>query len=447
MGRGIALQLGVVLGLSTAIGTASCGEDELSRLLPIIQVTPERIDLGPTPVGVLKKHHLEVANTGSGVLSIESIAFVEEDGVPRSIDLALSLDDELPRQLEPSERLELEVHHIPRDEISDLGIVRVRSNDPARQKIDVPLTQELEGAPHVRAVPDVAQADIEADTAGGVRNTVGAIELGIVPVGVRRAQELFIVNVGDGNVPLSVRSIALGDPSAGLELETTPEPGARPVLLPLIGSKSRAAVTRSIRVGLAWQPSTSGARLSSALRIVTNDADLPELVIPIAGTAPGDPPPVDPPPDPPPAMCVPQTPDPGEPQNDACATAIDRGAMTLFANNTEHISWSDAMLYGQQDSDWTRIVLNVDAGCLLVGYDVGASVTLPAGEEGEVCVRIGDCTTPARTQCGATSARVLLFPGDSTCEQYNNRLPIYVQVRQVRGSPTCRPYTVSFDAR
>jgi hypothetical protein len=148
--------------------------------------------------------------------------------------------------------------------------------------------------------------------------------------------------------------------------------------------------------------------------------------------------------------CVPQTPDPGEPTNDDCASAIDRGAMSLGINSTETTSWSDALIDAASDEDFSKVTLTAELGCTLVGFEVTAQVTLPQGEQAEVCVILGDCTTGERgcsNISGTGQARLTVFPADSVCDAFNNLVPAIVHVRHTSGEPSCQPYTVNFTAR
>lgn len=433
---------------------ASCGTDELAKLVPSIRIEPERIDLGSPPVGTLNTHRVIVLSDGATGLALESIAFVEDGTTPRSSDLALSLPEglSLPTVLAPSQQHAFEIRHVPRDQELDLGVVRIRSDDPERRELSLDVVERREGAPVVRVVAEVARADIEADTPGGVRSEIEALDFGVVPANERRSLELFIVNGGSGNVPLAVEAIAVSDPVRGLEVHSVPAPDAemaRPVLLPALGVVSRSAATRSLRVRLDWQPNPSEGDLDPTLqlRISSNDPSRPRLDLPILGRSARAPAPDDPPP---PTTCTSRNgarSDPGEPRNDSCAGSIERGPMTLSGNGTERILWSDGIMDRAQDVDWTRVMLRVEAGCLFVGYDIGATVVLPPGEEAEICVYVGDCAAPDFSRCGTGSARAYQFPADSICEKYGNEVPVHVAVRHLRGSLTCTPYAVNFDAR
>ncbi|MCK6547034.1 choice-of-anchor D domain-containing protein [Myxococcota bacterium] len=526
---------------------AGCAEEQLGVVRPDIEVSPSAIELGATPIGVRATHEVTVTNGGAGALTIASIALVMEAGVPSSADLSISTVA-LPAKLGASQSLTFDVVHLPTDDVLDAAILRVTSDDPLEPEVDVPIGQTAEGMPRVAAVPDLPEADREAD-ASGVTTTIDAITLGTVPLGASKTAELWIVNAGAGNLPLRVTDVSIqGAATEGLRVTVDPDPSAGRVLLPRLGSASRAADPRSLHVTITYTPVTRGAVLDAGLRVSSNDASRRELELPITGdTTNADPPAMrlvppaglvfsgvaigerreatltvhndggsdltlDPlvlgtnpggafelvePPAPAtitpgtsrvftiaftpaaaqvytgvlelvandparanpivypltgevgeePMTCTPTTPDPGEPANDACASATDRGAISLPTNMTQRRSWNDAMLHPASDGDWSHLTLTVQAGCFLVGYDLGATVTLPAGEQAEVCVQAGDCASPADMACGMGRARLLLFPADTLCESFANTLPIRVRVRHTGGEPMCLPYTVDFDAR
>lgn len=523
-----------------------CSEETVSQVRPAIHVTPEAIDLGDTPVGLLKKHQVDIVSLGSAPLTVKLITLGPAVGSTTvSQDLALSVAETLPKVVATSQTMSFEVQHIPRDAILDSGALHIQSDDPTLAEVIVPITQTGQGAPRVAAVPDVEAADVEAGTPGGVRTFLDSIHFGQVNVGLRKQETLFVVNIGAGNVPLGIRSIHLVEANIpDLTVSATPDPSTQEVLMPPLSAKGvRSGTTRSLRVDVSWRPSAAGQMLAATLRVESNDPRTPALDIQISGTTEM----VDPPlmrvepqsldfgavttgmeairsftvfndggsvlplqpltitgtptfalVDAPVAsminpgqsksfsvryrpaaagahsgavqveapglstvdvalrgqgtttmMCVPSTPDPGEPANDACATAVNRGSLQLQVNQQESVTASDALIDQAGDQDWSRWTLEVVAGCDFVGYALTARVTLAPGEMGEVCLNVGDCAAPERTRCSpaGSDATVYLFPADDLCNQFNNQVPINVQVRSTGGTLSCQPYTVSFRAR
>lgn len=527
----------------------ACSDEEIGKVGSAIKVEPANIELGDTPVGVLKKFEVTITNVGPVVLAVNSVGLVEETGVPFSLDLSAVAPNDAPFTLAPGATSVIEVRHIPRDRVLDSGVLRIRSDDPDNGTIEVPIDQTGAGAPEIWVVPDVEQADAEADTPGGISSSVQEIAFGQVPIGVRRSIVVFVVNGGDGNIPLEITDISIVDAvsAENLSIEAMPDPDAEAVLLPLLGVKSRASALRSLRLAVLWQPPASGAGLQATLRITSSDPATPALDLPITGGNNAIDPPIlrlipangltfpatpvgqnvlmmftaqndggaalviEPlaiagdaagayrldenprevtvqpglsytfpvrytPPngamhmgsvvitsnDPVNSvinyplsgnatmMCTPSAPDPGEPMNDDCSTAIDRGSFALDINMQQSIDWTDSMLFAAGDSDWHQVNLSVVAGCDLTGYDLDANVMLPFGEQAEVCMEVGNCGAPFRSICGMGSSGIFLSPftaGPEACNMFNNNLPVRVRVRHTGGDLTCTSYTLHFSAR
>lgn len=540
------LRFRALVALSSFGALVACSEETVSQVRPAIHVTPEAIELGDTPIGLLKKHQVDIVSLGSAPLTVKLITLGPAVGSTTvSEDLALNVSETLPKVVATSQAMSFEVQHIPRDAILDSGALRIQSDDPTLAEVIVPITQTARGAPRVAAVPDVEAADVEAGTPGGVRTFLDSIHFGQVNVGLRKQETVFVVNIGDGNLPLSIRAIGIVEANIPeLTVTASPDPAAEEVRMPPLSAKGvRSGTTRSLRVDVSWRPSSAGQMLAATLRVESNDPRTPALDIPISGTTEM----VDPPlmrveprsldfgavttgmeatrsftvfndggsvlsvqpltitgtptfslADAPVVsminpgqsksfsvkyrptaagahagavqveapglstvdvalhgqgtttmMCVPSAPDPGEPANDACATATNRGSLQLQVNQQESVTASDALFDQAGDQDWSRWTLEVVAGCDFVGYALTARVTLAPGEAGEVCLSVGDCATPERTRCSAagSDATVYLFPADDLCNQFNNQVPINVQVRSTGGTLSCQPYTVSFRAR
>lgn len=538
-----------LLLFSLSISAFGCSDEEVSRVFPRIEVEPLSVELGATPIGVLKKHEVRIKSIGSIALTVSDVFLVQEDGVPYSLDLSAVAPEELPFSIAPSTDSIVELRHIPRDRILDSGLLRIISDDPNAAEVDVPINQTGSGAPEIRAVGDVEQADAEADTPAGVSSSITSIPFGVVPLGQRRTQTIFVVNSGDGNIPLQIDSIEIAEIVAaeGLTVTSDPDPMDSELSLPALGVASRASPIRSVAVTVAWEPPASGSGLEAVLRIRSSDPARPTLDIPITGGSNTQNPPilrltppaglsftslpvgqsamltftahndggevlilsplsiandsagafalVEPPAEvrvqpstatmftvrytPPNGAnhtasvaiasndpmrstvnyplsgnatmsCTPAAPDPNDPVNDSCGTAIDRGSFALDIDMQQSIDWTDSMLFDTGDSDWNMARLPVIAGCDLSGYDIDARVILPPGEQAEVCVVVGDCANPVRQVCGMGSAGVLLLPigvGPMACEQYMNNLPVYISVRHTGGTLTCSNYTLNFTAR
>lgn len=525
---------------------AACADDGITRLQPKLAVVPEVVELGDTGFGRLARHTVTLSNVGSGALVVSELALVGTGTTPPSVDLALAPPmGSAPWTLAPSGELEVGIDHLPRDLVLDRGALRVRSDDPDRPELLVPIAQTRAGAPTIVAVPDVDAARVEARTPGGIAARVTAVRFGQVDLGLSARRTLFVVDGGRGNLALQVTSVRLREDVPGLTVRVEP---AAPILLAALGADGvRAGVEQSVRIDVEYAPPGPGPDVDTALELASNDPATPVLSIPVtASTERVDPPvlrvspaqldfgsvtlgqstsrtlllenvggsplaldalaiassttafaleqapsaltlaagamrsvgvrfaptsagrqraalrvrpttaglaPVDvalvgegtsgP------APCTPTTPDPTEPTNDACASAVARGPITLQQNGTETRTWTGAM-EATTDEDWSLHTIEVAAGCDFVGYQFTARVAWPAGETGEVCLHVGDCANPERgPRCasGGGTASFFALSGGDLCNASNNAVPVYVRVRSTAPRVACQPYTLTFTAR
>lgn len=536
----------LLAGSVAALG--ACSDENIAAVTAAIRVDPTEIELGATPIGTIGRHTVTIASAGSAPLEVRAIVLTAPDAATElSTDLALSQGDALPKSIGPSQTMQFEVQHVPRDARLDQGKVLIVSSDPEQPTLEIPIRQTPVGAPKVAAVPDAEAAEAEAGTTSGVQVLIVSLPFGQVSVGLRKTATLYVVNIGGGNLPLVVSRAAIVEPNR-TDLSVAVDPTTLPLSLAPLATNPRPTGPRALKVDVSWSPTVQGSSVAATLRIESNDPTVPLLDIPLSGSTDR----VDPaimrlvPPNglsigpvrvgstgmasltihndggsalvlDPPALtlnpagvfalvqapaalsigpglsrtldvsytpaaaqmdsgtlhltpqnpgisavdvplngqgtvvvaCTPTAPDPGEPGNQACATAIHRGQIDLGVSFTERRSWNEAMLEPAQDEDWSRFDLAVTSGCDFVGYDVSAGVTLPSGEQAEVCIRVGDCAAPDQSDCApaGSQARIFLFPGDDVCNAHNNLVPVFVQVRHTGGDPKCQPYTVNFSAR
>jgi hypothetical protein len=533
----------VALLLSLAL---ACADDGITRLQPKLAITPEAVELGDTGFGQLARRTVTLSNVGSGALVVSELALVGTGTAAPSGDLALAPPmGAAPWILAPSAELAVGIDHLPRDLVLDRGALRVRSDDPDRPELLVPITQAPAGAPAIVAVPDVDAARVEARTPGGIAARVTSVRFGQVDLGLSARRTLFVVDGGRGNLALQVTAVRIRDANPGLTVRVEPTPPA--LLAALAADGIRSGVERSLRVDVEYAPPGPGPDVDTALEIASNDPASPILSIPVtANTERVDPPvlrvsptqldfgsvaigqltsrtvvlenaggsplaldplgidsstttfaleqapsavtlaagqmrsfgvrfaptvagrqravlrvrPTTPglaPVEVPlvgeratgPAPCTPATSDPTEPANDICANAVARGPITLQLNGTETRTWSGTM-ETTTDEDWSLHTIVVDAGCDFVGYQFTARVAWPAGETGEVCLHVGDCTNPERgPRCATGSGQASFFAlsGGDLCNASNNAVPVFVRVRSAAPRIACQPYTLTFTAR
>jgi hypothetical protein len=100
---------------------------------PALCVTPTSIDLGATQAE--SEANVELVACGSRTVSITGLDW-------RVADAELSLEDApaLPLALAPGERRSVTLRYRPTDEAGDIAILEVRSDDPARPRVEVRFT-------------------------------------------------------------------------------------------------------------------------------------------------------------------------------------------------------------------------------------------------------------------------------------------------------------------
>lgn len=365
---------------------------------------------GQVDVGLRKTVSFHLVNVGSGNVALELLRarLVDPDA-----ELTVVVDPVLPvslpalaaQGLRPGTTLgaRVEVSWAPsRTGQALMNVLRVESTDPATPSFDLPLTGNTQA---------VAPPVMRVEPAAG-------LDFGTVPVG-GMAQRMFTIH-NDGAGDLALDAPALSS-TAAFGFASAPPPVS-------IAAGAMRAFT------VVFRPGAAGS-LSAVVRLRSNNAAVPPVDYPLRGSGV--------------MACVPAMADPREPLNDDCATAIDRGTVQLAANQPGVATVNDGMLELMGDGDWNRFVMEVDIGCgAVIGYDARAEVQLPAGEQAEVCVRVGDCAAPLRQYCATTRAGGTVLGGANTlCQSTNNAVPVFVQVRHTGGEPTCQPYTLTFTAR
>ncbi len=285
---------------------------------------------------------------------------------------------------------------------ADLQIV---SDDPNTPTLSIPITGETAaGDPPVMRLAPAAGLDVGR-------------------VGVGDTGEAAFEIHNDGNGPLFVQPLTIStNPQSVFALATAPTALEIP-----------AGGHRSITVRLT--PLAAGP-VSGTITIDSNDPASTSLAYPINGSGSDDSP------------CMPAMPDPGEPANDQCNAAVDLGMLDLPPGNQTHMqSFGGSMIEVDQDHDWSVLRVSVANGCTGVGYSFNANVQLPAGEQGRICMRVGDCGATPRCGDAGAGARFLSVLGGTLCRNHNNAVPVYIHVEHTGGERSCQPYTMQFSAR
>lgn len=386
------VEAGTAGGIRTSVasigfGSVTPGQRRVERIF-VVEAGGENLPL------ILER--VSIVEEGIQGLSVTTDPELGEEGVVISPLIAGGVRPSGTRSVE------LEVSWAPPDSTPLRATLRIESNDPRRPSIDLPITS--------------------GDFEPGLEVLPPRLDFGTVRVGASATAAVTLRNTGSVELELSEATLP-ANPGGVFSFVTAP---AAATLAP--------GMTREVALRYTPVAAQSDAGL---LRITPSNGPAAQDVT-LAGRGEID------------AMaCVPAAPDPAEPANEACMGAVERGAITLQISQTERADWSDAMIEAEQDADWSRFTLEVTSGCDFVGYEVTARAAVASGERVEVCIHLGECATPERSDCatGSAQARVLLFPGDDLCNASGNRVPVFVEVRHLSGTPACTPYRIDFTAR
>ena len=99
---------------------------------PIIDISPEIYDYGPTLIGCDKTLVVDITNIGNLDLEITEINYYVTLPANFDIELNESLYGYLPWILEPGETKTVEIYYWPSEKEDDFGYIEVISNDPER---------------------------------------------------------------------------------------------------------------------------------------------------------------------------------------------------------------------------------------------------------------------------------------------------------------------------
>jgi hypothetical protein len=239
---------------------------------PAITVSPSMIALGDTPVGVVQDHPIQIANVDQAKVTVTQIVLAYS-----TADLTLEGVPQLPATLATGEALTVNVRHAPKNAMLAAGVIRIESNDGEHPTINVPISDVAVGAPRAAIVPDINLAETESQS-GGVQTVLQAIDLG-ASSGAPASATVFVVNSGDGNLPLAVNGVQIAgaSPRALLELTATPDPTSGPIYLPLMAPSSATAQTRWVKVRIAWTATSAMQRLDAHVVFDTGDPSTPQM--------------------------------------------------------------------------------------------------------------------------------------------------------------------------
>ena len=102
---------------------------------PKIEVSPEHVDYGDVSIGCDNEYRVTIKNTGNLDLEIEDV--VQMTTLPNDINIDYGSLPEPPWNLLQNEEVDLLIKYTPNDIGADESIVRIDSNDPSRQSLEI----------------------------------------------------------------------------------------------------------------------------------------------------------------------------------------------------------------------------------------------------------------------------------------------------------------------
>lgn len=263
---------GLVLVL-VVLGTSRCGCDEdLSELVPAIQVSPAVIDMGRRLVGEPSEAGFLVGNEGTAPVDVLGYSIE-----PMSDELAAEIGGELhdksgaafsvisgPQQVGTRRSAEGQIGFLPTEQARYGGVLIVRSNDLENPLLRIPLVGEG-GPPMIEAEP-------------------ASVDFGIVNEGPGASRIVRLVNVGYDLLHISDVYIEGALADAGAEV----------VAFSLNAAQSTSAevpVTQSLSVEVRMNPTEAavliagGGRLTGTLVAESDAENAPRLLVPLVGDA------------------------------------------------------------------------------------------------------------------------------------------------------------------
>ena len=210
--------------------------------LPLIDVSPTRIDFGGVERDVTVEREIRVTNVGAATLELETVEFLRGT----SPDFGLPDAPTEPVNIEPDGSIVVTVAYTAGD-ASATGTVAFFSNDPTTPQVGVPLLGRT-SAPNLVVAPE-------------------SLDFGSVGMGVPSGRTLSLFN--DGTETLDIADIRI-EGSAEFTIDGNPnitaiEPQAEELLR------------------IVYQPADLGSD-QGTLIIDSNDPDEPETRVPLAGT-------------------------------------------------------------------------------------------------------------------------------------------------------------------
>ncbi len=185
--------------ISAMIFSFSCTGElepiEVDEPLPgAITVSPESMDFGEMEILTEQVSYISIRNDGNGPLQVFDVAFSSDSQRPH-----WSLEGGLSGFLDPGQEIGLTITAHPMTLDSPNSGLMIRSDDPDRPEVSIPLSASVYALPELRVDP----ADV--------------VELGIVAIGETGKADVIIGN--DGYADLYVNQVSISNNSSAFDIE------------------------------------------------------------------------------------------------------------------------------------------------------------------------------------------------------------------------------------
>jgi len=219
---------------------------EVDEVVPgSILVSPESIDFGEILLQTEQTCYVTIENQGEGTLQIFDVVLADDSQRPH-----WSVEGGLSGFMEPGEQVGLIITAQPRSlDNSSTGLL-IRSDDPDRSEVSVPMSIEVYALPSLRVDPPEV------------------LELGTVQVGDSGTADVIIAN--DGYADLYVNEVSLSESSPfSIEIDAT-------------GTQVRSR-TEDGRIRIRFTPEAAGS-FTQSLTSETSDSAAGPWTLVVQGT-------------------------------------------------------------------------------------------------------------------------------------------------------------------
>jgi hypothetical protein len=211
-----------------------------------IAVSPESIDYGSVELHHEMSQMVEISNQGEGSLQVFDVTLADDSQRPH-----WSLEGGVSGFLEPGDATVIYVKAHPQSLDNPSTGLLIRSDDPDRPEIALPLIVDVYGLPDIRLSPDQL------------------LNVGSVSIDSSESADVIIGNGGDSDLIVHTVSLSGDDSPFSLEIDAT-------------GTTIRPQTEDGL-IRISFSPSSSGNFIDT-LTITTNDPMRPTHTLAVQGT-------------------------------------------------------------------------------------------------------------------------------------------------------------------